>query len=124
RRGVLERAAIRETGMAKKSRRPKGSVPHPAERALVLALRLAATADGAPKRCRRMKCRAGRCMMDESCEGGVGRNVVRHAAWMIVFVAELVEMAGGVAALEKFAPANACLPKVGTGFGRRAQKTT
>lgn len=86
---------------------PRQPLPPAAEKMVLLALRLAATADGAPKRCRRMKCRAGRCMAETTCAGGLGKDVVHQAAWMIIFAAELVKEVCGVEAAEKFAPAAA-----------------
>jgi hypothetical protein len=86
----------------------------------LLALRVAATMDGAPKRCRRMKCRAGgRCTADTSCGGGLDMQVARNAASMIIFAAELVNNTCGVEAANKFAPPAPVAHPRGRPRGRR-----
>lgn len=97
RRRVLNRES---TGMD----RPRKRHSPEARKMALMALRIAATADGAPRRCRRMKCRAGRCTAEETCGGGLDETVARRAAWMIIFAAELLEATCGLAAAEKFAP--------------------
>lgn len=88
-----------ETDRPRKFRSPE------MRRLALLALRVAATMDGAPKRCRRMKCRAGgRCTADTSCGGGLDMQVARNAASMVIFAAELVKTTCGLEAAEEFAP--------------------
>jgi hypothetical protein len=70
-------------------------LPWTGQAGLVFALRVAATMEGAPKRCRRVACRrGGQCALrvdpDDFCSGGLTRETLEKAALGLVFVHRFV----------------------------------
>lgn len=83
-------------------------VPRELRETMVLALRLALGARGAPERCRRRICkRTGRCYLDIDAEGvgfcpaGIDRAAMEQAAMMLHFLDQLWKSRFGDARLPR-----------------------
>ena len=71
---------------------------HTLRQTMQIALRLANTQTGAPKRCRNPLCRNGSCHLvieeesgDAVCRGGLGGAAIDQAALMLLFLSRLAE---------------------------------